>query len=515
MSKRDDLAQIISKFAVEFISMPYSQFDEGLNRALGKLGEYANADRSYIFRFMQGGMKMENTYEWCGPGIVPQIENLKDLPTGHFPWYMDHLRKGVVCVSRVSDLPEEASNEKKEWEREGIQSIINIPLVRRGELTGFVGFDAVKHEIDWQEETVTLLKLAGEMIINALERQEANRTQLLREDELSVLKQLLKLMNEVNSVSELIKGALGILGNMIDVDYFGLGLVNQAEGLIQSWHMDRQGEMLHANLPLNKGILAQVIRDGKSVNIGNVAGDKEYIKLYGGVRSEVCVPIILQNGVVGAVNAESMQLDAFEDRDLILMEIFAGQFALAFEKIRLFESVQEHAIRDPLTDIYNRRHFFEVAEKEFSKSKRYNIPLSVIMLDMKNFKSVNDLFGHVAGDECLVRVARLLEGNLREADIAARYGGDEFVLLLPGSDGEAAQQLALRLKSKISKIQYKDDRSKLSFGINQGLAEMDESCSDLYQLLNRADQMLLHAKKTNKESIIMWAGDDIQVKVVV
>jgi diguanylate cyclase (GGDEF)-like protein len=218
------------------------------------------------------------------------------------------------------------------------------------------------------------------------------------------------------------------------------------------------------------------------------------------------VPIKVGENVIGIINVESKKPNAFSIKDQDMLELFARQLGLGIEKQRLFETVQELATKDPLTGLYNRRHFFEAAESEFAQAKRYGTPLSLIMLDLDNLKETNDHYGHTMGDKMLTEVGRLLRLGIRTADIAARYGGDEFVILLPGTNLEEGYKLARRLQNLFNGSRVTSTKDTVGISLSQGLAELDDTCTTLEFLLDRADSALLAVKQMPDAKILSW-GD--------
>ena len=172
--------RLIASLSTHFINIRSSGIDAGINQALCSIGEFTEADRSYVFLFRNDGRIVDNTHEWCADGIVPQIDNLQGLPTDSFPWIMARHRRGEVThLPRIADLPPEASAEKEEFEREGIQSLLVVPIVSPSGVIGFVGFDLVRIDRAWDDDDIALLKIVGEMLANVIERtraEEAFRT---------------------------------------------------------------------------------------------------------------------------------------------------------------------------------------------------------------------------------------------------------------------------------------------------------------------------------------------------
>jgi len=165
------------------------------------------------------------------------------------------------------------------------------------------------------------------------------------------------------------------------------------------------------------------------------------------------------------------------------------------------------ASREPLTGLYNRRHFSEIINRRFSESVRYGSDLTCMMIDLDDFKTVNDQFGHQQGDQVLLAVAAAISSQLRAADLAARYGGDEFVVLLPQTGAERAAGLADRIAQKFNtdrQSRFPEVQATLSIGI---ASLQDSSAETADDLIRRADRALYAAKKRGKDRIELATGD--------
>lgn len=177
---------------------------------------------------------------------------------------------------------------------------------------------------------------------------------------------------------------------------------------------------------------------------------------------------------------------------------------MAAEIVGMFTILRRLANTDSLTGLYNRRHFFELAEHEFERAQRYDRPLSVIILDVDEFKQVNDTHGHIAGDRVLQVLAKLCQANLREADLLGRYGGEEFVALLPESDLVVARRVVERLRQQVAHTAVDIDEGVVSITISVGVAARDESCPDVETLLDCADRALYAAKHAGRNRVSAW-----------
>ncbi|WP_456408965.1 PAS domain S-box protein [Caldithrix abyssi] len=168
------LEGIIARISSMFAQSPSYKLDDCINETLKIVGEYAGVDRSYVFLFRENLQIMDNTHEWCAPGIEPQIQNLQGLPSKLVPWWMKFLlRNEIIHIPQVSALPEEASSEKEILEEQDIQSLIVVPLTEGENLIGFIGFDSVRRAKFWAPEDINLLKIVSSVFVSSLIRKNA------------------------------------------------------------------------------------------------------------------------------------------------------------------------------------------------------------------------------------------------------------------------------------------------------------------------------------------------------
>lgn len=212
----------------------------------------------------------------------------------------------------------------------------------------------------------------------------------------------------------------------------------------------------------------------------------------------VAVPL----GDEGVFQAIGTVQEPFTAMDVSLAEILAGHLHGELKRIRLQEALREQATRDPLTGLYNRRFLSEVLEREMERGRRYGHPMSVVVADIDQFKRINDRFGHLKGDHVLQEVAVLLQHSVRECDYVFRYGGEEFILLLPETGG-VVTKIVERLEQAVEQCGQTADLEDLPLGITMGFTVWDpktdpESTSE--SLLRQADAMLYTFKRSKKRA---------------
>lgn len=218
-------------------------------------------------------------------------------------------------------------------------------------------------------------------------------------------------------------------------------------------------------------------------------------------RSMASAPLRSKGQVFGFLNLESSQPGFYCQKHADRLQAFADQAAVAIENARLYAEVQQYAITDELTDIYNRRGLFELGRREVERARRYGRSLSAVMIDTDHFKTINDTYSHAVGDHVLRVMADRWKSSIREVDILGRYGGDEFVVLLPETDLSSAVQVADRLRLAICGSEITTPLGDLSVTVSVGVAEINNEVNSFDALLEKADQAMFQAKSGGKNQV--------------
>jgi diguanylate cyclase (GGDEF)-like protein/PAS domain S-box-containing protein len=252
-----------------------------------------------------------------------------------------------------------------------------------------------------------------------------------------------------------------------------------------------------------EGLGGIVIESGKLHYTPDVRLSPVYIPGISNALSEVDLPIISGDEVIGVLNVESTKLNAFTENDFAILTAAVSQTALAIQRARLFKQVQQLAITDDLTGVNNRRNFIALAELEFSRSRRYQRPVTALMVDVDNFKNINDTYGHATGDQALHALAQYLLRNLRRIDILGRFGGDEFAVILSETDLAGGIVTAERLRQSASEMSIHTKGGDINLTVSVGVATAVGNYPDLTTLIERADNALLAAKDGGRDRIMV------------
>ena len=217
------------------------------------------------------------------------------------------------------------------------------------------------------------------------------------------------------------------------------------------------------------------------------------------IRTTICAPIIVDQELYGLINVDNIfDENAFREEDVRLMEYFANQVGIAIKNVRLFEKTLYLSRYDALTQIYNRHYFEELYTNLDKRSKRYEERYCVCVMDLDNLKQINDRFGHSAGDLAIKHFANVLMENIRESDILARFGGDEFVTVFLNSDFENTHQRIHHIKDLLynSSVYYEDQHFKVHFSF--GIACFPDDATEKRDLIRIADQRMYTNKTQQK-----------------
>ena len=218
-------------------------------------------------------------------------------------------------------------------------------------------------------------------------------------------------------------------------------------------------------------------------------------------RNCAIVPLICQDRVVGVLNlADKMDCDHFNSGDVALIELFSQLVGASIGNIKLFEKIQRQATMDGLTGLVNHKTFYEILEKELWRSRRYGGRISLIMVDIDNLKSINDAYGHRAGDKAIRKISKIIKECIRQIDTAARYGGDEFAVILLNTSLDDAIIVARRMVEAVASSQATWQKEQIPLSISVGLGQYDAETTP-EDITSRSDQALYMAKQAGKNTV--------------
>jgi len=376
-------------------------------------------------------------------------------------------------------------------------------------------------EIFWAALSVTLLQNDDDspthflgMLENIQARKQAEEELLRRNRELTLLNRVIAAAASSLDPQTVLHTTLRELANGLDLLQGGAALLDESETqltVVAEYLQENRHSALGARIPIAGNPSTQYVLEQRlPLAIAEAQSDPRLSPLHGlmqqrGVASLLLLPILIHGRAVGTLGLDSFTPREFSPEEISLAASATAAAAQAIELARLHAEVQRLAITDDVTGLYNRHGLFELGAREVERALRYNRPLSAIMLDVDGFKAINDDNGHTAGDQVLQAIGQGCARRLREVDLLSRYGGDEFVFLLPESDLRTARLAAERLRGGIAGQPIQTVKGPLNVTASLGLAQADLTTPDLNALIDRADAAMYAAKRAGRNRVMTLA----------
>jgi len=221
------------------------------------------------------------------------------------------------------------------------------------------------------------------------------------------------------------------------------------------------------------------------------------------MKSEMVVPLLIRDRVLGTLNLASAAEHAFTAADFDILQKCSQLAAVAVDNSLLYRQTRELSLVDPLTGIYNQRHFRLLLDVELGRAQRYSRTMALMMIDVDDFKRINDTLGHPIGDRVLRGISHILRAGLRRSDVLARYGGEEFAVILQETEVTAARAVTEKLRKDVeTEAVFPDGRNgQVRTTVSIGLALYPGDAGDETELLARADEALYRAKRSGKNRV--------------
>lgn len=354
-----------------------------------------------------------------------------------------------------------------------------------------------------------MLTLENRELVERLKREKRKLEAIL---EISRMFNMIVTLNDlvnftVVKVSQLLEAQRGSL-MLLDKDsghLFICGAYGLNEEVIKS-----------TRLKIGESIAGRVVETGEPLWVIDIENDLRFLRknnIAYVTKSFISVPLKKEKEIVGVFNF-SNKVPLFTEDDVAFVSIVAHQAAIAIEKIRLYDTVNKLAITDDLTGLFNRRYFIRQLEEEIKRNKRYHHSFSLIMFDIDDFKKFNDIYGHLMGDVVLRKIAEILDKNVRNVDIVSRYGGEEFIVILPETDIDEAVSVAEKIRKAceetllkeddmeliIKNSQKEDNPSARNLTLSGGVANYNTDLSK-EEFIKKVDAALYQAKAAGKNRV--------------
>ena len=395
--------------------------------------------------------------------------------------FSDALKKGKVIVC----------SKKSE------QSVY-IPLSFNGQKLGVLRADNFFSQKPVRKEQVEDLKLFSNLFTTGIYNAITHQYQKHQVDKLTTLTRIGTAIATTFKLSEILELALSSLVKDLGYDRAQVYLLDDANKIRENLSIDFRGYFRTLEDVSNVSQLfgSMLFRENKPTF--------QLRKLSSNLIANI--PINCKGRNTGLLIVDNLfTRQPLTTYDLSFLSILADQLSTVIENSRLFERVEKLSITDSLTGLFNHRYFYERLSEEISRSSRFGNNLSLIMLDIDNFKNFNDTYGHQAGDTVLTTVAGVIQDNIRAIDVASRYGGEEIAIILPGTDIEGAKIIAERIRVGIREFELKINQQITHVTVSIGLVCYPVDATIKSELVRKADQALYWVKHHGKDGVCAYS----------
>jgi len=326
------------------------------------------------------------------------------------------------------------------------RSFCAVPIFLGGKPAGVMAALSTEREFQFQERDLELMQTAAGQLGVAIENARLFTEEQRRARHLAFLNTISKMAISSQDAEQMMADIVREIQKNFHYDHIGIGILDYATKDIEiKAEAGSTSQALGRRIAVGTGVLGKVARTGVSALVQN-AGPGQLAGVLPESRAVLCLPITYGESLLGVLNVESRDENAFAPQDVLILNTLADLLATALHNSFVFQRLQQQSITDGLTGIKTRRFFWEALSSEWKRASRSGRPFSVVLIDLDKFKEVNDSLGHLEGDLVLARVGRLLEQKCRQSNVVARYGGDEFIILMPETGIDQAQVLAERLR---------------------------------------------------------------------
>jgi diguanylate cyclase (GGDEF)-like protein/putative nucleotidyltransferase with HDIG domain len=380
----------------------------------------------------------------------------------------NHLVEYLVRTRQPLLVRDHYEEETKRLGFEPIQragSLCAVPLILYDRAIGVMAVHSPQ-ERAFDEGHVELLRVLASEAGIAIENARLFAEEQKKSRQLTLLNNISGHAITTLNPEEMLAKIAAEIENGLTYDHIGIAILDYTiKELVIQAEAGHRREAVGRHILLGEGLVGQVARSGQMA-IVREANNMTPRTVLPESASAIALPVTYGEQLLGVLYVESSEKCDFNEQEVLLMRTLADLFAGALHNALTFQKAQEQAITDGLTGVKTHRFLMEALSSEWKRSTRANRPFSLVLMDLDRFKFVNDFYGHLEGDVVLQRVGHILEQNCRRSDVVARYGGDEFVILMPETTVEQARQLASKLRGWVaSDPLLRDKNITASFGI--------------------------------------------------
>lgn len=333
-----------------------------------------------------------------------------------------------------------------------------------------------------------------------------------KSEQLRLLSEVIRTANSYLEPNAVINFIMERIKHLVECQAWSLLLLDEENNqlVFKAALGEKSDKLAEIKLKIGEGVAGKVAETGQPMIVDDAEKCPYFNKEIDRItkfktKNILAVPLKARGKIIGVfeiINKRGKERTEFSDKDLETVMLFLEPAAIALENAMLFQKTKELTLIDDLTHLYNTRYLYQSLKSEIARGKRYGYPLSVLFLDLDGFKAVNDINGHLVGSSTLKIVAKILKECIRTVDIASRYGGDEFTLILPNTDSEGAKIVAERLRERIENYPYERELGvKIKLSASFGISVFPLHGDTPEVLIQKADQAMYKVKETTKNAV--------------
>jgi len=396
-----------------------------------------------------------------------------------------------------------------------VKRVLGVPLKSKGNVIGVLNIIDDQKIGSFTQEEIRLVSLFADQAAIAIENarllEETNR----HVEQLGIINRISLAITSGLDMDHVLKTLHEQCQQVAPSDVFYVALYDETSSLINIPLYYENGQYQAGpsrDVHEHPGTIGSVIQARRTLYLNDLYKPEThpFTQTTSGLRrpsrSYVGIPLTLRERVIGVMTVQSYQPNAYTADNIRTLETIALQAAIAIENARLYAEEQRLAIIDELTGVYNYRGLLVLGEREVNRARRFNHNLSTIFFDIDGFRNFNNQYSHATGNLVLKAVAGQCVHNMRSVDLIGRFGGDEFVVLLPETRLETARKAAERLQTEIASTRVASKHGELSVTISCGIAQLTDKIPDLATLLDRANLAEHKAKEKGNGNLVVMGG---------
>jgi len=442
-----------------------------------------------------GGFSAQFIYPPVEDNPMGELELRQDSP---IVTWLEH--ESTILPERSLDIfPAFQSiweEEREEIQLAGVKTFVS--LMNKGNLVAILAISERRDGKLYAVEDIDLLESITAQVAASMEKEYSHEQLREQDEEITLVNRLTAIITSSMSIQMIFEAFAQELKKVVDIDWATIALIDGSElyflalssTIGSAWQLDER-------IPLEGTATEYACRERQAVYESDLKRNHRFwtweSHLQLGIRSVVYLTLSVTDRTIGSLILASRKPNAYSGRQIKLLEKVALQIAAPIENAQLYARVEQKSRIDELTGLFNRRHFEERLKEEVSRHARYGDVFSIFMLDLDNFKTYNDVYGHPAGDILLSQIGEIIRSSVRNADQAFRYGGDEFVVILPQTVRDDAYVVAERVRDQVA---GEMEKKSLTVTCSIGLASYPADGVISQDLVTGADTALYYAKWT-------------------